>query len=94
MSAAGPGDTILVCPGTYHEQVVVTVDGLTIKGSGIGQTIVQPLVAGETSTGVINPFPVAAILLVSDATGVTVEDLTIDGALGAARRSSRDRRPC
>lgn len=76
------GDTILVCPGFYDEQVVVTRNDLTIKGFGIGQTILQPTAVGVNSTGVGNPFPVAAIVLVSDATGVTVQDLTVDGSLG------------
>lgn len=82
VDAAEPGDTILVCPGSYNEQVsVVGIDHLTIRGSGIGQTILRPTDVEENSTGVLNPFPVAAIIVVTDATGVSVQDLTVDGNL-------------
>jgi parallel beta-helix repeat protein len=33
VNAASPGDTVVVPPGTYHEGVLVTTSGLTIKGS-------------------------------------------------------------
>jgi hypothetical protein len=34
VDASGPGDTVLVCAGTYSEQVVIdeTLDGLTLRG--------------------------------------------------------------
>src|SRR4051812_36308994 len=32
VDAAKPGDTVLIAPGTYHEQVNVTKDNITIKG--------------------------------------------------------------
>jgi hypothetical protein len=33
VDAAGPGETIVVPPGVYHETVLVTTDRLTIRGS-------------------------------------------------------------
>ena len=42
VNAAAPGDTILICPGTYDEQVVVTKSNLTIRGAGAGLTVLRP----------------------------------------------------
>jgi hypothetical protein len=81
IEVASSGDTIFICPGTYNEQVVVTISDLTIVGSGVGQTILQPSVVSVNSTGALDPFPMAPILLIDDTTGVTVKDLTIDGSL-------------
>src|SRR5262245_18118641 len=60
---AAPGDTIFICPGTYDEQVAVAADRLTLQGSGVGSTILQPSAVVVNSTGVLIPFPVAAIVL-------------------------------
>jgi len=82
VNAALPGDTIFICPGTYNEQVVITKDNLTIQGSGAGSTILRPsaVVANTTSLVTPIPVPVRPILLVDEATGVTVTQLTIDGS--------------
>src|SRR6476619_4199590 len=44
VDAASPGDTVFVQPGTYHEAVVVTTDGIFLRGGGPGNytTIVAP----------------------------------------------------
>jgi parallel beta-helix repeat protein len=42
VNASGPGDTVLVCPGTYREQVVVNVEGLIIQGVSAWQAHVKP----------------------------------------------------
>jgi parallel beta-helix repeat protein len=80
VDAAGAGSRILVCPGTYAEQVVVTKNNLTIRGSGQGLTVLRPSALpvdpGSPATGA----PRKAILLVNGATGVTVAQLTIDGS--------------
>ena len=82
VNSATQGDTILICPGTYDEQVVVTKDNLTVRGSGAGSTILQPTTVAVNSTGALNPFPVAAIVLFDGVVGGIVRDLTVDG--GAA----------
>lgn len=92
VDAAMPGDTIFICPGVYDEQVVVTTSDLTIQGSGMEITIIRPSQVIVNSTGTSTPFPVAPILLVSEVTGVSVKDLTVDGALadeGAANLDCR-----
>ncbi|MBV2155859.1 nitrous oxide reductase family maturation protein NosD [Kitasatospora sp. SUK 42] len=41
VDAAGPGDTVLVLPGTYTGSVRITVAGLTLRGFGT-ETVVTP----------------------------------------------------
>jgi Ca2+-binding RTX toxin-like protein len=41
IDAAVAGDTVFVCPGTYDERLDIDVS-ITLTGSGIGATIVQP----------------------------------------------------
>jgi hypothetical protein len=42
IDAAGPGATIRVAPGTYHESIIITTDGVTLVGSGPDQTHIRP----------------------------------------------------
>lgn len=67
VTAAFPGDTITVCPGTYNEDVSVTTSSLTIRG--LAGAVVKPS-AGS------NGFFVRA-------DHVTVRGLEIDGSNGA-----------
>jgi hypothetical protein len=66
VDAANDGDTILVCPGTYQEQVVIEgIDGLTIKG-------VQPWTAQVLSPegpDLENPF----LVIVYESDDVTIQ---------------------
>ena len=39
IAAANAGDTILIAPGTYNENVIVNKDGLTLQGVGPGVSI-------------------------------------------------------
>src|SRR2546422_79864 len=39
---ASPGDTIKLAPGTYHESVQIKTDGITLKGAGADQTVIEP----------------------------------------------------
>lgn len=79
VDAAPPGSTIHICPGIYAEQVVVTKNNLTLRGAGVGLTVVRPSAVPATTTSLVLPVPVAPIVLVDGATGVTVARLTIDG---------------
>jgi parallel beta-helix repeat protein len=83
VSAVPFNTIILVCPGIYPEQVVITqpttLKGIT-DGTGDAAIISVPpsgLVQNATSSTV---GPVAAQLLVENTVGVTVQNLTIDGA--------------
>jgi parallel beta-helix repeat protein len=46
VDAAAPGATITVLPGTYHEAVCVTTDGIKLRGAGA--VIVPPAQAPQT----------------------------------------------
>lgn len=81
VNSASPGDTILVCPGTFDEQVTVAKSDITIQGSGTASTVLRPHTISVNSAGVLDPFPIEAILLISDATNVNVKKLTVDGGL-------------
>jgi hypothetical protein len=52
VTAASPGDTIIVCSGTYQEQVVIT-KSLTLTGSG-SPTILAPTTMAADSFGYLN----------------------------------------
>jgi parallel beta-helix repeat protein len=63
--AASPGDTILVCAGTYHERVLISTNDLTLRGKG------------TTADVVIDADLLGHAVLVSGASGVTVEGFTV-----------------
>ncbi|MEU8504659.1 right-handed parallel beta-helix repeat-containing protein [Streptomyces brevispora] len=45
VNAARPGDTVVVRPGTYHESVLISTPGLTLRGSG-ERTVIVPGASG------------------------------------------------
>ena len=70
VDAASPGDTVLVTPGTYHENVRVTKDNITIKGS-LGAILDGTGLAGNTGIRVAPASPAIRI------NGFTLSGLTI-----------------
>lgn len=68
VALADDGDTVLIGPGTYHEQVTVT-EGITLKGDGPREAVVL-----EGLPGAAGPF---SILL--DQTAATLTGLTLNG---------------
>jgi parallel beta-helix repeat protein len=77
VNASAAGDTVLVCPGTYPEQVVI-YQALTLRGIADGSAaeavITLPAVLIDNST--FGP----AQLLIQNAVGVRVMNITLDGA--------------
>jgi parallel beta-helix repeat protein len=63
--AASPGDTILVCAGTYHERVVIATNDLTLRGKG------------ATADVVIDADLLGNGIRVNAASGVTIEGFTV-----------------
>lgn len=85
---APDGGTILVCPGTYPEQVTVSKN-LTINGTqsgNSGQAVIVPPAGGlvqnitsyNVSSGFLGNAALAAQVIVSPGATVTFNDITID----------------
>jgi parallel beta-helix repeat protein len=85
VNASSPGGTVLICPGTYPEQVTITKD-LTLQGLVVGtagQVVIVPPAAGVVqNTYDLYPggLPVAAQVLVQNARQVVLNNITVDGA--------------
>lgn len=75
--------TINVAPGSYDEQVTVTRSNLTITGAGQDVTTIRPTTVTANTSSLFSGAPIAAIVLVDGATGVTLEELTVDGSVAA-----------
>ena len=83
VNASSAGTTILVCPGTYPEQVVIN-KALTLKGVPSGTldaAVIVPPAGGlaENTTSLFSGSPIAAQVLVTGAEDVRISNLTIDG---------------
>ena len=68
--------------GTYDEQVVIG-KRLTVDGAGQGVTVIAPSPIAVNTTRVGGGSPgsgVAGIVVIDSTTGVTIRDLTVDGA--------------
>ncbi|MCM3869373.1 MAG: hypothetical protein ND895_01580 [Pyrinomonadaceae bacterium] len=81
VDAAPPGAVISVCPGTYAEEVRIN-KRLTIRGIRVGNeslaVIMPPIAVANTSS--FGGSPIAAIVLVEKTSGVTLDNLAVDGA--------------
>jgi uncharacterized protein YfaP (DUF2135 family) len=76
IAAAGAGDTIMICPGTYVETGQLLIDkDLTIQGAGADSTIVQS--ATNTSGGSYDPG--AGWWLVTAGNTLTLKGVRLDG---------------
>lgn len=81
VAAASPNDKINVCPGTYHEQVVINKP-LTVQGIQVGNdalSLIQPGPMVPNTTSLTSGNPSAAIILVDGASKVSLNHLTVDG---------------
>jgi len=85
VSAVPAGSTVVVCPGSYPEQVLIT-QPLTLKGvtDGTGDAAVITVPAGglvlNASAPVAFGGPVSGQLVVQNSVSVEVSDITVDGA--------------
>jgi len=84
VNAATPGSHVLVCPGTYPEQVTINKP-LTLRGvrlsSASGATIVAPAGGVQpNTTSLSSGNPLIAQLLVDSTQDVRISNLTVDGS--------------
>jgi Right handed beta helix region len=85
VSAVPPGSTILICPGTYPEQITIT-QSLTLKGVQSGNaanpTITVPP-GGLTQSVVLNNGATMFYQLLAEASAtdqINIEDIAINGS--------------
>lgn len=72
LSSAAPGDTVLICPGTYDDNVKVSVNGIKIVGHGDPSEV--RIEALNNTQNVIE---------LRNVRNVTLENLTVSGAVGS-----------
>ena len=93
VNAAAAGDTVLICAGTYPEQVTIT-KALTLRALDDEEdevVITSPATGMVANTVDGMNFPVAALIAVKQATHVYIRDLTLDASnnqfgLGCTKR--------
>jgi len=79
ITLAAPGDTINVAAGTYNEQLTIGKNNLTIVGAA--GTIIKPTSVSANTSSPCSGSAAAAIILVQDGTtGVTLQNLLVDGS--------------
>jgi parallel beta-helix repeat protein len=91
VNAAASGGTVIVCPGTYPEQVTIT-NPVTIKGvidGNLGLAVITVPAGGLVPNAATSTYGVvAAQLLVQNATPVNISNLVIDGTGGGCPTTS------
>lgn len=70
------GHTLLATSGTYTENVTIN-KGITLRGEGIGSTVIYPAISDVGSPGA--PSFQASQVIVVEADNVSIEYLTVDG---------------
>jgi hypothetical protein len=85
VTASSPGENILICPGTYAEQVSIThnVNLIGVKvGTSDNVIITSPSggVVQNTTDTYSAALTVAAQILVQNASNVTLTNITVDGS--------------
>lgn len=80
VSAVPSGTTVEALVGTYDEQVSITTSNITLNGNG---ALIKPssLVSDTTQGSPCTNGVGTAIVLVSGVTGVTLNDVSVDGSL-------------
>jgi nitrous oxidase accessory protein NosD len=87
VDAAAPGDTIHICAGTYTEQVSITK---SLQVNGDNGAIISPAKVVGNSTSFASGLPIAAIVLVQGTTGVTIQNVIVDGSGNGIAQCSPD----
>jgi hypothetical protein len=90
INVANPGDIVRVCPGVYNEQIVIDntkASPLTVRGDNGAIIMPSPMIANTTS--LTSGAPMAAVVLIKDASALTtIQTITVDaggnGSTGCA----------
>lgn len=77
INAASAGETIVVCSGTYKEQLSITK---SLEIDADNGAVLMPSTIQENSMSLATGDAIAAAVLVSSANNVTITGLTVDGA--------------
>lgn len=88
INAAHPGATVCLGPGTYPEQITIATPNLHLVGAGAHVTILDPtsgvVNAVDWDSGTSPEYPLIAVVLVENVSGVTIRGVTVDAAGAAA----------
>jgi len=87
IDGAHAGATICVGAGTYPEQITIATPNLHLVGAADGGTILDPATGVANAADFDSGFnqPLVAVVLVANASGVVLKDLTINaGSAGAS----------
>lgn len=77
VNAATAGQSIRICAGTYVEQVSINKSLTITADSG---AILMPSAMQQNAASLTDAAPLATAILVTDATGVSITGLILDGA--------------
>lgn len=77
LNAAGPGQRIHLCRGTYPEQLKITKPVHIDSDNGV---VLLPTNMQANTTSLVSGAPMAAAILVVDTTNVIIEGMIVDGA--------------
>jgi hypothetical protein len=84
LNATPPGAVIDVCPGPHPEQILVyqavTIRGIAFGGQGAAVITVPKGGLVQNASSLATGNPIAAQVLVQASTGVTITNMTVDGA--------------
>jgi hypothetical protein len=81
INSASPGQTICLRPGSYPEQLTIATAGIHLRGTSPASTLIDPASGTVNAADYDNAqFPLIAVVLVKNVTGVELSGLTVNGA--------------
>ncbi|HEX3393290.1 MAG TPA: right-handed parallel beta-helix repeat-containing protein [Acidimicrobiales bacterium] len=82
INAASPGDTIVVAPGTYRENLVIHTDNITLQGTPGGTVLAPPGAAKAAHNACFVSATNFDGICLAQVSGVTVSGFTVRGFPG------------
>ncbi len=85
VDAASAGQTVCLRAGVYPEQVTIATPGIHLRGASATSTILDPASGSVNAVDYDNAqFPLIAVVLVANVSGVELSGLTVNAAGAAA----------